>query len=147
MTDTNAGRGVLRDEDALSRADSYKFGTDHSQNTFKMSVQSAKFRLKTATQLKKEKSEIPENGGLLNQIGQAIISKTKAIRRIIPNQNNTTTTSIVSNKPKKIYPKTPISKKDETHILSGVKRPFGLIEKETHIETCVAPTSGKKQSK
>ena len=144
MTDTNAGRGVLRDEDALSRADSYKFGTDHSQNTFKMSVQSAKFRLKTATQLKKEKSEIPENGGLLNQIGQAIISKTKAIRRIIPNQNNTTTTSIVSNKPKKIYPKTPISKKDETHILSGVKRPFGLIEKETHIETCVAPTSGKK---
>ena len=28
--------------------------------------------------------------------------------------------------------------------MSGVKRPFGLIEKETHIETCVVPTSGKK---
>ena len=147
MTDTNDNLSMPQGDDALPRAHSYKFGTDRTNNTFKMSIQSTKFRLKTATQLKKEKFETAENEnhvGLFNQIGQAIISKTKAIRRIIPNQNNTTTTSIVSNKPKKIYPKTPMSKKDETHILSGVKRPFGLIEKQTNIETCEAPTPGKK---
>ena len=147
MTDTNDNLSMPQGDDALPRAHSYKFGTDRTNNTFKMSIQSTKFRLKTATQLKKEKFETAVNEnhvGLFNQIGQAIISKTKAIRRIIPNQNNTTTTSIVSNKPKKIYPKTPMSKKDETHILSGVKRPFCLIEKQTNIETCVAPTPGEK---
>ena len=147
MTDTNDNRSLPQGDDAIPPAHSYKFGTDRTNNTFKLSIQSTKFRLKTATQLKKEKSEIAENenqGSLFNQMSQAIISKTKAIRRLIPHQNDTTTTSISSNKPHKKYPKTPRSKQDETLILSGVKRPFGLIEKQTNIETCAAPTPGKK---
>ena len=128
MTDTNDNLGIPHDDDTRSRAQLYKFGTDRTKNTFKISIQSTKFRLKTATQLRKEKSETTDNenknatqlkkeksetadnqhqSGLFNQISQAIISKTKAIRRIIPNQNEPSTTSIASNKPQKNIPQNP----------------------------------------
>ena len=142
---------IPKDVGTLPQTQSYAFGTENTKHLFKMSLQSAKFRVKTATQIKKEKSATTEHeasDGILNQIGQAIVSKTKAIRRLIPNKDNLTTTAIRSDTSNKTYPKTPRSKKNESQILSGVKRPYDLIEeiKENQInaETCVAPTPEKK---
>ena len=151
MAGTDNNCVIPKDVGTLPQTQSYKFGTENTKHLFKMSLQSAKFRVKTATQIKKEKSATTEHeasDGILNQIGQAIVSKTKAIRRLIPNKDNLTTTATGSNISNKTYPKTPRSKNNESQILSGVKRPFDLIEeiKENQInaENCVAPTPEKK---